>query len=154
LHNINALKRNPQKDPPHSSSFPIHGAASFFLYTWMIAITTRWSSLTTWPRLEGFREVYNIKQKDEASIFTPNLFGIYLRTTSFSCQPQWPCRLWRASVTPLLISFKFVYPHLQGYLSLLNVVCCQMEVPGSGRSLVQRSLTECNVANECGRENT
>ena len=31
----------------------------------------------------------------------------------------------------------------QGCLSLLSVVCCEVEVSASGRSLVQRSPTEC-----------
>jgi len=39
----------------------------------------------------------------------------------------------------------------RGCLSLVNVVCCQMEVSASGRSLVQRSSAECGVS-ECDRE--
>jgi len=39
----------------------------------------------------------------------------------------------------------------RGCLSLVSVVCCQMEVPPSGRSLVQRSSTECGVS-ECDRQ--
>jgi hypothetical protein len=35
-------------------------------------------------------------------------------------------------------------------LSLVSVVCCQVEVSASGRSLVQRSPTECGVS--CDRE--
>jgi hypothetical protein len=38
-----------------------------------------------------------------------------------------------------------------GYLSLVSVVCCQVEVSASGWSLVQRSPTECGVS-ECDRE--
>jgi hypothetical protein len=36
-------------------------------------------------------------------------------------------------------------------MSLANVVCCQVEVSASGRSLVQRSPTEWGVS-ECDRE--
>jgi hypothetical protein len=36
-------------------------------------------------------------------------------------------------------------------LSLVSVVCCQIEVSGTGRSLVQTSPTECGVS-ECDRE--
>ena len=39
----------------------------------------------------------------------------------------------------------------QGCLSLLNVVCCQVVVSATGRSLVQRSSTECCVP-ECDLE--
>jgi hypothetical protein len=38
-----------------------------------------------------------------------------------------------------------------GCLSLVSVVCCQVEVSASGWSLVQRSPTECGVS-ECDRE--
>jgi len=35
-------------------------------------------------------------------------------------------------------------------MSTTAVVCCQIEVPATGRSLVQRSPTECDVS-ECDR---
>jgi hypothetical protein len=35
-------------------------------------------------------------------------------------------------------------------MSLVNVVCCPVEVSASGRALVQRSYTECGVS-ECDR---
>ena len=38
-----------------------------------------------------------------------------------------------------------------GCLSVVSVVCCQVEVSAKGRSLVQRSPTECGVA-ECDVE--
>jgi len=40
-----------------------------------------------------------------------------------------------------------------GCLSVLSVVCCQVEVPSSVWSLVQRSRTECG-ASECDRESS
>jgi len=36
-------------------------------------------------------------------------------------------------------------------VSVVSVVCCQVDVSASGRSLVQRSPTECGVS-ECDRE--
>ena len=39
-----------------------------------------------------------------------------------------------------------------GCLSLVSVVCCQVEVSATGWSLVQRSRTECGVSSECDRE--
>jgi hypothetical protein len=39
-----------------------------------------------------------------------------------------------------------------GCLSLVSVVCCQVEVSATGWSLVQRSPTECGVSNVCDRE--
>jgi hypothetical protein len=38
-----------------------------------------------------------------------------------------------------------------GCLSLLSVVCCQVEVSATGWSLVRRCPTECSVS-ECDRE--
>jgi hypothetical protein len=38
-----------------------------------------------------------------------------------------------------------------GCLSVVSVVCCQVEVSATGRSLAQRSPTECGVS-ECDRE--
>jgi hypothetical protein len=37
-------------------------------------------------------------------------------------------------------------------MSLVNVVCCQVEVCTSGLSLVQREPTELGVSKECDRE--
>ena len=42
-------------------------------------------------------------------------------------------------------------PRGHGYLSLLSVVWCQVEVCASGRSFVQRSPTDCGVSG-CDRE--
>jgi len=36
-------------------------------------------------------------------------------------------------------------------VSLVSVVCCQVEAYATGRSLIQRSLTECGVS-ECDLE--
>jgi len=40
-----------------------------------------------------------------------------------------------------------------GCLSLVSVVCCQVEVSASGLSFVQRSHTECGMS-ECDRESS
>jgi hypothetical protein len=39
-----------------------------------------------------------------------------------------------------------------GCLSVVSVVCCQVEVSATGWSLVQRSPTECDVSNVCDHE--
>jgi hypothetical protein len=36
-----------------------------------------------------------------------------------------------------------------GCMSLVSVVCCQVEVSAMGWSLVQRSPTECGVSKKC-----
>jgi hypothetical protein len=37
-------------------------------------------------------------------------------------------------------------PRGHGCLSFVNAVCCQVEVSATGRSLVQRSPTDCGVS--------
>ena len=39
-----------------------------------------------------------------------------------------------------------------GCLSVVSVVCCQVEVSATGWSLVQRSPTECGVSKVCDGE--
>jgi hypothetical protein len=39
-----------------------------------------------------------------------------------------------------------------GCLSLVSVVCCQVEVSATGWSVVQRSPSECGVSNVCAHE--
>jgi hypothetical protein len=39
-----------------------------------------------------------------------------------------------------------------GCLSVVSVVCCQVEVSATSWSLVQRSPTECGVSKKCDRE--
>jgi len=47
-----------------------------------------------------------------------------------------------------LLGLRFRIPTGAWIFSLLNVVCCQVEVSATGRSLVQRSPTDCGVS-EC-----
>jgi hypothetical protein len=58
---------------------------------------------------------------------------------------QWLHGLRRGSAAARLLGL-WVRGH--GHLSLVNVVCCQVEVSVSGWSIVQRSPTECGVS-EC-----
>jgi hypothetical protein len=46
----------------------------------------------------------------------------------------------------------FEYHRGHGCLSVVSVVCCQVEVSASGWSLIQRSPTECVVSKKCDRE--
>ena len=39
-----------------------------------------------------------------------------------------------------------------GCLSVVSVVCCQVDVSVSDRSLIQRGLTECGVSSDCDGE--
>jgi len=57
----------------------------------------------------------------------------------------WPRDLRRGSVAAGLLRFGLEYRQGHVCVSLVNVVCCQVEVCATGRSLVQRSPTECDV---------
>jgi hypothetical protein len=57
---------------------------------------------------------------------------------------QWPCGLRRGSVAVCVLG---LWSH-QGYgcLSLVSVVCCEVEVSVLGWSLIQRSRIECSMS--------
>jgi len=67
------------------------------------------------------------------------------------CRSQWPRGLRRGSATAPLLWRRVGIPPKHGCLSVVNVVCYQVEVSASDWSLVQRSSTECGVS-ECDRE--
>jgi hypothetical protein len=56
---------------------------------------------------------------------------------------QWPCGLRSGSSAA---------HRGHGCLSLVSVVCCQVEVSATGWSLVLRSPTECGVSKKCDCE--
>jgi len=65
---------------------------------------------------------------------------------------RWPRVLRRVGLWPLAFwdcGFESCRRH--GCLSVVSVVCCQVEVSATGWSLVQRSPTECGVS-ECDRD--
>jgi hypothetical protein len=64
---------------------------------------------------------------------------------------QWPRGLRREPAAARLWGCGFEFRWGYGCLSLVSVVCRQVEVSATGRSLVQRSPTECGVS-ECDRE--
>jgi hypothetical protein len=66
------------------------------------------------------------------------------------CRSQWPCGLRRGSTAARLLGLRVRIPPT-AWMSVVSVVCCQVEVSATGWSLVQRSPTECGVC-ECGRE--
>jgi len=52
-------------------------------------------------------------------------------------------RVLRGSAAARLLVLQVPIPPGHGCLSLVNIVCCQVEVSATGRSLVQRSPTDC-----------
>jgi hypothetical protein len=74
------------------------------------------------------------------------LFIYYL----FICQPRWPRGLRRRSMAARLLGLRIRIPPGAGCLSVVCVVCCQVEISATRWSLVQRSPTDCGVCvTEC-----
>ena len=83
-------------------------------------------------------------QTDETVRMCYSLFWSNL----LACQSQWPRGLRRGSAAARLLGLWIRIPPGHGCLSLVIVVCCQVEVCATGWSLVRRSPTECGVS-EC-----
>jgi len=66
---------------------------------------------------------------------------------------QWPHGLRRGLAIARLLELLVRIPRGHGFLSVVIVVCCRIEVSASGLSLVQRSPTDCG-ASECGRKSS
>ena len=62
------------------------------------------------------------------------------------CRSQWPRDLRRESTVDQLLGLLGRMAPGQGCLSLVSVVCCQVQVPATGRSHVRRSPTECPMS--------
>jgi hypothetical protein len=81
-----------------------------------------------------------------------NCFSFYFPKLSYMCRSQCPRGLRRGSAAARLLGLRVrILLGAWTSLSLVSVVCCQVEVSATGWSLVQRSLTECGVS-ECDRE--
>jgi hypothetical protein len=64
---------------------------------------------------------------------------------------QWPNCLRRGSAAARLLGLRVRIPPEYGCLSFVSVVCCQVGVSATGRSLVQRRPTKCCVS-VCDRD--
>ena len=71
--------------------------------------------------------------------------ALYTSPYSNLSRSQWPRGLWRGSAAARLLGLGFESLRSNGCLSVVSVMCCQVEVPSSGWSLVQRNPTECEV---------
>jgi len=69
-----------------------------------------------------------------------------LDTINIYCRSQWPCGLRRRSAAARLLRSWVRIPPGHGYLSVVSVVCCQVEVSATRWSLVQRSPTDCGTS--------
>ena len=70
----------------------------------------------------------------------------------YLCRSQWPCFLMRGFAAASLLGLCVRFPP-RAWLSVLSVVCCQVEVFATSWSLVQRNPTECDVS-ECDCESS
>ena len=76
-------------------------------------------------------------------------YGSLRRQSNY--RSQWPQGLRCGSLTARLLGLRVRIPPEAWIMSVVGVVCCQVEVFALGWSLVQRSPTECHVS-ECDRE--
>jgi len=67
------------------------------------------------------------------------------------CRSLWPHGLKSGSVAACFWVCGFESRRGHGFLSLVSVVCCQVEVSAAVRSLVQGRLTKCD-ASDCDRK--
>jgi hypothetical protein len=77
----------------------------------------------------------------------PNSFDLWLPFVPHSLS-QWPRGLRRGSAATQLLGLRVRIPPGHGCLSLVNVVCCQVDVSALGVSLIQRSMSESECAHE------
>ena len=69
----------------------------------------------------------------------------------YASQSQWPRSLRRGFAAARFPGLRGRIPPVHACLSVVSVVCCQVEVSTTDRSLIQRSATECGVS-ECDVE--
>jgi len=62
------------------------------------------------------------------------------------CRSQWPRVRRRRSAAARLLRSWVRIPRGHGFLSVVSVVCCQVEVSATSWSLVQRSPTDCGAS--------
>ena len=70
---------------------------------------------------------------------------IFMWTTCSCCQSRRPCGLRRRSAAARLLGLWVRIPP-GAWMSVVSVVCCQVEVSATGWSLVQRSPTDCGAS--------
>ena len=76
---------------------------------------------------------------------------LFIRACSCIVRSQWPRGLRRGRAAARFLRWRFRISPGHGYLSFVSVLCCQVEVSATGRSLFQRRPTECGVC-ECDLE--
>ena len=81
------------------------------------------------------------------------LFCMFFLSIGCTSRSRWPRGLRRGSAAARLLGLRVRIPPGHGCLSLVSVMCCQVDVSASGWSLVHRSPNECG-ASECGLETT
>jgi hypothetical protein len=62
------------------------------------------------------------------------------------CRFQWPSGLRRSSTDSRLLGLRVRIPVGHECVSLVSVLCCEVEVSATGRFLVHRSPTDCGVS--------
>jgi len=93
------------------------------------------------PSTEG--RIFSLSNKGICSF----LSSFVIRTLIIiPCRSQWPSGPKRGFAAARLLGLWFESHRGNGYLSVVSVVCYQIEISASGWSLVQNSPTMCGVS--------
>ena len=97
--------------------------------------------------LRGPRYLKYNRVAERVFFYSKKARGDFTRNT----RSQRPHSLRRGSAAAPLLGLRFRIPPGAWMSSFVIVVCCQIEVSSSGRSLIQRSPTDCGVSEcDCG----
>ena len=115
--------------------------------------------MTGWPPISAWMKTHTRSQKVYGNLISGNWEEV-IKNTVFSfmtlrplnsfryrviCRSQWQSGLRRGSTAASLLGLRVRIPLGARSLSVVIVVCCQVEVSATGWSLVQRSATDCGV---------
>jgi len=70
----------------------------------------------------------------------------FINDLKYKCRSQWLRGLRRGSMVARLLGLRVRVPLGNVRVPLVSAVCCQVEGSATGRSLGQRSPTECRVS--------
>ena len=111
-----------------------------------VCITSGQNMICKWAAADS--SVSKYANTDTVSQFKLQQFNLTLTGSSkfcgefYNCRSRWPRPFWGCD---------FEFCRENRCLTLVSVVCCQVEVSAKGRSPVQRSPTECVFVSECDK---
>jgi hypothetical protein len=84
--------------------------------------------------------------KPVGKLFYFDIIIVVLCISTSTLRSQWPCGLRHRYAAACLLRLWVRIPRGHGYLSVMSVVCCQLEVSATSCSPVQRIPNDCGVS--------